>query len=57
MTETQKVADKGSINTGTSVSTGAKPEDATAAELSVKEVEDRLAFANAARCDISGATS
>jgi hypothetical protein len=49
MTDTQKVADKAS----TSVSTGAKAEDAKVAELSLKEVEDRLAFANAARCDIA----
>jgi len=48
MTDT-KVADKAS----TSVSSGAKPQDAKVAELSVKEVEDRLAFANAARCDIA----
>jgi hypothetical protein len=49
MTDTQKGADKAS----TSVSTGAKAEDVNVAELSVKEVEDRLAFANAARCDIA----
>jgi hypothetical protein len=48
MTDKQKVADKGAISTGAS----AKATDAGAAELSVKEIEDRLAFANAARCDI-----
>jgi hypothetical protein len=49
MTDKQKILGK----TSTSVSTGAKAEDAKVAELSVKEVEDRLAFANAARCDIA----
>jgi hypothetical protein len=53
MTDKEKVAEKAS----TSISTGAKPEDAKAAELSVKEVEDRLAFANAARCDIADSST
>jgi hypothetical protein len=53
MTEKEKVAEKAS----TSVTTGTKAEDAKAAEISVKEVEDRLAFANAARCDIASSST
>jgi hypothetical protein len=55
MTDKQKIADKGAISTGTTtgIGTGAKATDAAAAELSVQEIEDRLSFANAARCDIA----
>ena len=59
MTNSQKVADKASTSTSnsTSISAGAKADDAKVSELSVKEIEDRLAFANAARCDSSSETA
>lgn len=53
MTDKPKIADKGAISTGASTAASTKATDAGAAELSVKEIEDRLAFANAARCDIA----
>jgi hypothetical protein len=46
MTETTKITDK----------TATQP-DPQVEELSVKELEDRLAFANAARCDIASDTA
>jgi hypothetical protein len=53
MTDKLKIADKAAASTGISAGTSTKATDAGAAELSVKEIEDRLAFANAARCDIA----
>jgi hypothetical protein len=44
MTETTKVTDKTATKTS---------KDPQVEELSIKELEDRLAFANAARCDIA----
>jgi hypothetical protein len=45
MTDTQKTTNK--------VDSTKTPADAQVEELSIKELEDRLAFANAARCDIA----
>jgi hypothetical protein len=53
MTDKQKIADKGGVSISAGTSDSTKATDASVAELSVKEIEDRLAFANAARCDIA----
>jgi hypothetical protein len=44
MTDTQKATNKDANKTSN---------DPQVEELSIKELEDRLAFANAARCDIA----